>query len=270
MKTQWIVDAFTSEMFKGNSAAIMLVDEFPSDQWMQNVAIENNLSETAYLTPIAANHYYIRWFSPLTEIDFCGHATLASAYILYNHLAMEQGISAADTIRFSTNEVGDLTVRLLKTGRIEMSFPNQNPTPITDIPPALLEGLSHTPTRVLRNEQAYFAVYESEEDVIDIEADSSVLAQLAPYDIVVTAPSAHPQRDFVSRYFWPASGGDEDPVTGSIHAGLIPYWGEQLGKTSMVAFQASQRSGILYAELSGERVLVSGDAVLFSKSELYI
>ncbi|MCL9774902.1 PhzF family phenazine biosynthesis protein [Vibrio methylphosphonaticus] len=270
MKTQWIVDAFTSEAFKGNSAAVMLVEEFPSEQWMQSVATENNLSETAYIKPIAPNHYYIRWFSPITEIDFCGHATLASAYVLYNYLSTEQGISATQTLRFSTNDVGDLTVKQCESGLIEMSFPNQNPKPIKNIPQALLNGLSREPLRILRNDQAYFAVYESEEDVTEIEANSSVLALLKPYDVVVTAPSDDPQRDFVSRYFWPASGGDEDPVTGSIHAGLGPYWGEQLGKTSMVALQASRRSGLLNIEISGERVLVSGNAVLFSKSQLYI
>ncbi|GMQ46590.1 PhzF family phenazine biosynthesis protein [Vibrio sp. 10N] len=264
MIEQWIVDAFTEVPFKGNSAAIIIVDDYQDETWMQNVAIENNLSETAFLKPLNENHYFIRWFSPIMEIDFCGHATLASAFVLFEQLGL------SGTLTFSTEKVGDLLVTKGEQGRIEMTFPNRAPISVSDAPKHLIEGLSIQPVEILRNEQAYFAIYEEASAVRALTTDNDQLKKLAPYDVVATALSDDEQFDFVSRYFWPANGGDEDPVTGSIHAGLMPYWGNRLNKASLTALQASERTGVLYGLLKHDKVLISGDAVLFAKSQLFV
>lgn len=261
---QWIVDAFTDTPFRGNSAAVVIVDNYNDVQWMQNVAIENNLSETAFLNKRADNHYFIRWFSPITEIDFCGHATLAASHVLFEQIGL------SGEIKFSTTSVGDLLVSRQDNGRIEMSFPIRKPRQISRIPSQLLNGLSIPPQQILRSEQAYFAIYDNASDVTELTTNNAELVALAPYDVVATAPSNDGEHDFVSRYFWPANGGDEDPVTGSIHAGLVPYWSERLNKTNLTALQASSRTGVLYGLLKHDKVLISGDAVLFAKSQLFV
>ncbi|WP_448555633.1 PhzF family phenazine biosynthesis protein [Thalassotalea montiporae] len=267
-----IVDAFAEQQFGGNSAAVIITDSWLSDELMQSIAAENNLSETAFLVPDGENsgkhnHYVIRWFSPLMEIDFCGHATLASAWVIFskNPEFTECSISAP--------AVGAMVIRQNTDGYIDMDFPNRIPTPVSEIPDALLNGLSLAPEKVLKNQQAYIAVYKTEAEVKAVSQDSQLIKQLAPYDVVVTAPSANnliddnlADYDFVSRYFWPANGGDEDPVTGSIHTALAPFWAEQLGKTELIAYQASKRGGILKCQLAtnkltGERVIISGKAV---------
>lgn len=257
-----VIDAFTDELFKGNPAAVVITDEWLDDDLMLSIAAENNLSETAFLKPVQNNHFEIRWFSPLTEIDFCGHATMASAFVVF---LKNPSLSE---VKFSPSAVGDLIVSEQADGIINMSFPNRKPEPVGDVPQALLDGLSKEPRQILRNEQAYFAIYDDEESVRLMEYDSEQLKQLAPYDVVVSAPGK--DYDFVSRYFWPANGGDEDPVTGSIHAGLAPYWAEKMGKQELVAFQASQRGGVVHCRLAGDRVHISGKAVLYAKSRLYI
>ncbi|MFO6424093.1 PhzF family phenazine biosynthesis protein [Motilimonas sp. KMU-193] len=259
----FVIDAFADQQFKGNSAAVVPVEQWPSDALMQNIAAENNLSETAYIKRIADNSYEIRWFSPLTEIDFCGHATLASAYVLFHEL----GVS--NEITFSTLKVGSLKVRLNGQNDIEMVFPNQCPEVVADVPALLLDGLSKTPLCVLRNRQAYFAVLSDEQAVREVDYDSDLLKQLAPYDVVVTAAAAD-KYDFVSRYFWPANGGDEDPVTGSIHSGLAPYWASQLGKDNLLAYQASARGGLLNCKVMGDSVVISGKGVLYLKGKISV
>lgn len=270
----FVVDTFTDQQFKGNSAAVVPLDEWIDDDLMQNIAVENNLSETAFIKKIATNRYAIRWFSPLTEIDFCGHATLASSFILFNHFEVK------GDIEFVTLEVGTLSVKQLIGGRIQMSFPNQCPE-VVECPQAIIDGLSIKPLQVLQNRQAYFAVLASEQDVLNIEYNAEQLKKLAPYDLVVTASAGTSgkskvqasnsyQHDFVSRYFWPANGGDEDPVTGSVHAGLAPYWSMQLNKNELVAYQASARGGKLYCEIEGDRVLVSGSAVLYLQGKIFV
>ncbi|REL35829.1 PhzF family phenazine biosynthesis protein [Thalassotalea euphylliae] len=267
-----VVDAFADHQFGGNSAAVIITDSWLSEELMQSIATENNLSETAFLVPEGENsgkqnHYAIRWFSPLMEIDFCGHATLASAWVIFskNPEFTECSISAP--------AVGAMLIRQGADGYIDMDFPNRIPTPVSEVPDALLNGLSLAPEKVLKNQQAYIAVYKTEAEVKAVRQDSQLIKQLAPYDVVVTAPSANnliddnlPDYDFVSRYFWPANGGDEDPVTGSIHTALAPFWAEQLGKTELIAYQASKRGGILKCQLAtnkltGERVIISGKAV---------
>ena len=260
----YIVDAFTKQQFKGNAAAVVPLQQWLAAEVMQSIAAENNLSETAFILALSANQYEIRWFSPLTEIDFCGHATLAASYVIFNHLG------AQGDIEFLTAKVGTLLVKQHSDGRIEMSFPNQCPQVVEQVPAALLAGLSVKPVQVLQNRQAYFAVMALEQDVKSLSYVSEQLKQLAPYDVVVTAKAITNEYDFISRYFWPANGGDEDPVTGSIHAGLTPYWAKQLAKTDLVAYQASPRGGVLYCRLAGERVLVSGFAVLYLKGTAYL
>lgn len=258
----FIIDAFTHERFQGNSAAIVLLESWLDEERMQKIAFENNLSETAFVKNIAPNRYEIRWFSPLCEIDFCGHATLASAFVLFH----ERGITG--NIEFITQKVGSLYVEKTIGGRIQMSFPNQAPQAIAKIPQALLEGLSIAPVEVLCNRQAYFAVYTSEDEVKALHYDSAKLKTLAPLDVVVTAKGK--VFDFVSRYFWPANGGDEDPVTGSIHSGLAPLWASKLGKERLKAYQASKRGGVLYCDIQNDRVLISGDAIKYLEGSIHL
>ncbi len=258
----FVVDAFTDQQFKGNSAAVVPIEDWLTDELMQNIAAENNLSETAYIKNVGANQYEIRWFSPLTEIDFCGHATLASAHVLFNEFGVE------NQIEFITKEVGNLNVILNAQNEIEMTFPNQKPEVISTIPTQLLNGLSNKPTEVLKNRQAYFAVFASEQEVLDVTYVSEQLKQLAPLDVVVTAKSN--KCDFVSRYFWPANGGNEDPVTGSIHSGLAPYWANKLNKTDLVAYQASKRGGVLKCRVLDGTVVLSGKGVLYLKGRINV
>ena len=250
-----VIDAFTDSCFKGNPAAVIITENWLSAELMQAIAIENNLSETAFVKQIDKQNYEIRWFSPITEIDFCGHATLAAAFVIF---AKDQGLKA---INFFAKAVGNLAVTETNTGYIQMSFPNKQPQAVEDIPSALLNGLSIKPVDVLLNDQAYFVVYEQESDVLTVEQNTELLKQLAPYDVVVTAKSG--EYDFISRYFWPANGGDEDPVTGSIHAGLAPYWADKLNKTELVAYQASHRGGKIICRIEGDKVYISGKAVQY-------
>ena len=256
------VDAFTQQLFKGNSAAVVPLEHWLSDAQMQAIAVENNLSETAFLVRAPDGAFLIRWFSPLTEIDFCGHATLASAFVLVG-----QNLAMAP-LTFRAAAVGDISVAELDDGLLEMSFPNRAPEPVENPPVELFNGLRTLPRAVLRNRQAWFAVYDDEDQVRQLAPDLSLLKTLAPLDVVATAPGR--QQDFVSRYFWPANGGDEDPVTGSIHAGLAPYWSERLGKTQLLALQASRRSGLLHCRVEGERVFVAGHAVLYLQGTIEV
>ena len=264
------VDAFTERLFAGNAAAVVPLPAemvgWPADQLMLNIAAENNLSETAFLQKLAAGHYHIRWFSPLCEIDFCGHATLAAAFVLF----AREGLQA---IKFSTSKVGDLTVRQGQHGWLEMNFPQRPATRQPEVPQALLQALNHQPAEVLRSEQAWFLIYDDASKVQQLAPDMAMLKTLWPYDVVATAPGAgvlDNQYDFVSRYFWPANGGDEDPVTGSIHAGLTPYWAQQLNKTELLAYQASSRGGVLRCALQGDRVQVSGQARLYLQGQISV
>jgi len=249
------IDAFTDTAFKGNPAAVIIIEQWLSDELMQSIATENNLSETAFAVQYADASYDIRWFSPLTEIDFCGHATLATAFVLFN-----QDCNITQ-LTFRADAVGELIVTTSSDANIEMSFPNRKPEKVDQIPSDLISGLSIAPQEVYVSQQAYFVVYDNEQDVIEVTQDKSYLVKLAPLDVVVTSKSA--KYDFISRYFWPANGGDEDPVTGSIHAGLAPLWSEKLGKTKLIAYQASQRGGYLTCQVTGDRVFISGRAVQY-------
>ena len=257
-----VVDAFTDTTFKGNSAAVIITDNWLKDELMQSIAVENNLSETAFVKNIDNQHYEIRWFSPITEIDFCGHATLASSFVIFSKN------DQLKTIDFFAKAVGNIVVTQTDNGYIEMSFPNKQPQVIKDVPLALIDGLSIKPVEVLLNDQAYFVVYDKEEDVLNVVQNTELVKELAPFDVVVTAKSS--EYDFVSRYFWPANGGDEDPVTGSIHSGLAPYWASKLNKKELIAYQSSKRAGKLMCRIEGDKVYVAGKAVQYLEGKITV
>lgn len=250
-----IVDAFTKVQFAGNQAAVVLLEDWLATDTMQKIASENNLSETAFVVCNSSGVFEIRWFSPIKEVDFCGHATLASAHVIFSE---RNDISE---IKFWAKAVGNVIVKNTDGNLIEMAFPNREPIDITEVPEALRDGLSITPIAYLKNNQAYFAVMSNEEQVRSIVPDLEKLKTLGPLDVVVTAASK--DFDFVSRYFWPANGGAEDPVTGSIHAGLAPYWAKKLNKSNLVALQASKRTGTLYCRVEASTVFVSGYCVSY-------
>jgi len=256
------IDAFTSDIFKGNYAAVVPLEYWLPDALMQSIATENNLSETAFFVRNPAGVFDIRWFSPLKEIDFCGHATLASAYVIFQEIANQ------DVIEFNAQAVGQFAVRRNPDGWIEMSFPQRQAERL-DVPPdALIQGLSIQPQEVLISQQAYVVVYASEHEVRSVAPDLNQLASLGPRDVVVTARGD--QHDFVSRYFWPANGGAEDPVTGSIHATLAPLWAERLQKPELVAMQVSNRGGLLHCRVQSGRVHVAGQAIQYLEGTIQV
>lgn len=253
-------DAFTNKLFGGNPAAICPLKKWLPDETMQKIATENNLAETAFFVAQDSG-FKLRWFTPEFEIDLCGHATLASAHIIFTELGYQQ-----DTIHFETVKAGVLTVK--KDGdKYTMDFPSRPPIGI-EIPNGLVEAFGgKEPVAVLRSRD-YFLVYQTEEDIMDITPDFAALSKFDTVGFIVTARGK--SSDFVSRFFAPGAGIPEDPVTGSAHCNLIPYWAEKLGKTKLHAYQLSARKGELWCELKGERVLMSGNAVTYLKGEIFV
>lgn len=253
---QFVVDAFTKELFKGNPAAVCPLTHWLDDSVMQAIAAENNLSETAFFVPHANGQesgFDLRWFTPVAEIDLCGHATLASAHVLFQHLQYP-----ASAIHFHTRS-GELTVTQHQN-RLEMNFP-AIATEDCEAPPALLEGLGQPPLACLRADD-YLVVYSDEATVRNLAPDFHRLSHLDLRGVMVTAPGDH--CDFVSRFFAPKLGINEDPVTGSAHCKLAPYWANRLNRTTLEARQISPRGGELTCTLVEDRVLLSGQAVTFS------
>ena len=253
-------DAFTSHLFGGNPAAICPLTEWLPDEVMQKIAVENNLAETAFFIK-TGDSFTLRWFTPEYEIDLCGHATLATAHILFTELGYQ-----GDAIHFETVKAGILTVK--RNGdKYNMDFPSRPPIPI-ETPNGLVEALGgQEPLAVLRSRD-FFLEYESEEMIRDIAPDFYALSKMDTVGVIVTAPGK--DVDFVSRFFAPGAGVPEDPVTGSAHCNLIPYWAKKLGKNKLHAYQISQRKGELWCELRGDRVLMSGNAVTYLKGEIYV
>jgi PhzF family phenazine biosynthesis protein len=255
------VDAFTASPFAGNPAAVCPLVEWLDDKLLLRVAAENNLSETAYFVP-QGEHYQLRWFTPLCEVRLCGHATLATAFVLMQVLACGR-----NSVSFETRFSGTLTVS--RDGDLfAMDFPALAPWPCAKMPAALIEGLEKTPAEVMQIEDNYFAVYEHEDDVKNIRPNFKLLEKLHPAGVAITAPGR--DADFVSRYFAPSYGIPEDPVTGSTHCSLAPYWARRLGKATLHARQVSQRGGELWCEVKGERVILKGQAVLTLRGEFLI
>lgn len=254
------VDAFADAVFKGNPAAVMPLESWLPDDVMQKIAGENNLSETAFFVAqkggLNEDGFALRWFTPANEVKLCGHATLASAWVIFNRLE-----PARRRIDFFTKS-GTLTVRQDgETGRLSMDFPAQ---PASDCMPCagLIEALGATPAKVMGSTK-YMLVYETAEQVRKMKPDMGGLMNLDRDGVIVTAPSDLPGVDCVSRYFVPAAGIPEDPVTGSAHCIIVPYWAKRLGKQDIVAYQASARGGRLYCRDEGERVRMAGMAVPF-------
>jgi PhzF family phenazine biosynthesis protein len=254
------VDAFTDKPFSGNPAAVCILQEEREESWMQNVAKEMNLSETAFLYK-QKDGFHLRWFTPVVEVELCGHATLASAHVLW-----ETGIiSPKEEAKFYT--LSGLLKANRKEGKIEMDFP-ANPEKTAYNPPELEKSLGVTPKYIGKNKYDYLVEVQSENEVKNAKPDFLKLKELGVRGIMITSISSSPEYDFVSRFFAPGAGVDEDPVTGSAHCCLGPYWSRKLGKKEFVAYQASDRGGILYINLEGDRVLISGQAVTIMKGEL--
>jgi PhzF family phenazine biosynthesis protein len=254
------VDAFTDKPFAGNPAAVCLLKEAAADDWMRIVAQEMNLSETAFLVP-QADGYGLRWFTPAVEVDLCGHATLASAHVLW-----EAGYLAADEeARFYTRS--GLLTAVLSQNWITLNFPAKPETP-AETPPGLAEALGVEPVYVGRNAFDYIVELESETAVRQLTPDFAALRTLGVRGVMVTARAETEGLDFVSRFFAPGSGIDEDPVTGSAHCCLGPYWAGKMGKSSFTAYQASPRGGLIRVSLQGDRVLLQGQAVTILRGQL--
>lgn len=254
------IDAFASEPFTGNPAGVCLLDAPHSERWMQQVAAEMNLSETAFLIA-NGDGYNLRWFTPEIEVDLCGHATLASAHALWElgHLA------PSEEARFHTRS--GLLTALRRDGWIELDFPAL-PAEATAPPPGLAQALGATPTYVGKSTFDFLVEVENEEILRGLRPDFARLATLPARGCIVTSRSASPPSDFVSRFFAPATGVNEDPVTGSAHCSLAPHWEKRLGKTAFLAYQASPRGGTVRVRREGERVILGGQAVTVLRAEL--
>lgn len=254
------VDAFADQPFKGNSAAVCLLKEMLSDVELQQIAMEMNLSETAFVLP-ENDGFRLRWCTPKAEVDLCGHATLAASHVLWNSGLVEQDKS----ISFQTRS-GQLVAALSK-GRIELNFPSQPPTPC-EPPEGLLEALGVEPVSVGRNVADFLVEVASHEAVLALDPNFQKLRSVECRGAIVTSKSNAAEFDFVSRFFAPAVGIDEDPVTGSAHCCLTPFWSEKLGKTDMSAYQASDRGGQVDVRLEKDRVVLSGNAVTVLEGQL--
>ncbi|OIN59667.1 PhzF family phenazine biosynthesis protein [Arsenicibacter rosenii] len=256
------LDAFTDRLFAGNPAAVIPLTEWLPDEQMQRIAAENNLAETAfYVATGEPGHYHIRWFTPTVEVDLCGHATLATAYVVFY---LEQKPDA-DRITFDSRS-GPLNVCREEEGWLVLDFPVDTVQKATLLPPALLTAFDEKPVAILKGKTDYMLVYETQEQIEQLTPDFRELVTVPARGVIVTAPGK--DVDFVSRFFGPQSGIDEDPVTGSAHTTLIPYWAEKLGKTSLKAQQLSARGGSLMCKLSGERVEIAGQVQLYLKGEI--
>ena len=254
------VDAFTDEVFKGNPAAVCPLESWLDDEILLNIARENNLAETAFFVR-DGQEFHLRWFTPEIEMDLCGHATLASAHVIFNHMDY-----ANDIITFNSAS-GKLVVSR-NAALLTLNFPSRPPQPI-DLPKIVEDGIGRKPVETLKARD-YVLVYESERHVLEIAPDQSLLntINLDPGGIIVTAQGE--EVDFVSRFFTPGASVFEDPVTGSAHCSLIPFWSARLGKTKLKARQVSDRVGELDCQHLGERVLISGKAVTFLEGKIRV
>lgn len=253
---QYQVDAFAHRAFEGNPAAVCPLNSWLKDELLQAIAEENNLSETAFFVP-TENGFHLRWFTPVSEVDLCGHATLASAHVIFQILGYPKQIVAFET------RSGTLTVER-KGERLAMNFPARSPKPCSP-PSALIEGLGRCPIEVLAADD-YIAVFDSEATIRAISPDFTKLCELNLRGVCVTARGE--SVDFVSRFFAPKVGIPEDPVTGSAHCALGPYWSSKLGKSCLNARQISKRGGDVLCQIDGDQVILSGHAVTFMEAEI--
>ncbi len=255
----WI-DAFTDHPFGGNPAAVIPLDAWPDDALLQRIANQNGLSETAYFVRTGAARADLRWFTPTVEVDLCGHATLAAAHVLFSELGQAESPIFFDTKSgpLSVNRIGD---------KLELDFPSR-PASHAAAPKALLAGLGRAPSEVLRSERMWLCAYGTADEVTGAAPDGAVLGTLEPGRIIITAPGR--DCDFVSRFFAPDAGIAEDPVTGSAHCTLVPYWAARLGKREFHARQVSARGGELWCTLDGDRVRIAGRAALYLRGRITV
>lgn len=260
----FLVDAFTSKPFAGNPAGVCLLLSEPKDEkWMQRVAAEVNAAETAYVSVRDNSSFNLRWFTPTDEVELCGHATLAAAHILWQEGILDTGEHA----EFHT-ESGMLTAK--RTGeKIELNFPALDNKPAEPLK-LILDAIGIEPVNFVETSFNYLAELQNADAVRSLQPDLSLLAQLKNYGLIITARSDKPEYDFISRYFVPSLGINEDPVTGSAHCSLAVYWHQKLGKNNFTAYQASKRGGVLELVLDGDRVRITGSAVTVIISELLV
>jgi PhzF family phenazine biosynthesis protein len=256
------VDAFTQEPFKGNPAAVCLLEGPQSEDWMQALAAEMNLSETAFLLP-EGQKWRLRWFTPTTEVDLCGHATLASAFVLFEtHPALRDS-----PLTFLTRS-GPLGAEWAD-GRIRLDFPRMSPEPIP-VEPVVVSALGFSPVQAVRSGEYYLFEARDAEAVLGAEPDFDLLETLPMPEVIITAQSPEPPYDFISRFFAPRLGVDEDPVTGSAHCLLAPFWAKRLQKDTFQAYQASSRGGELALALMENRVQITGAAHIVFKATVWV
>ncbi len=256
--TIYQVDAFTNTLFGGNPAAVIPLQQWLADEVMQQIAAENNLAETVFFVP-KGEGYHIRWFTPELEIDLCGHATLGSAFVLYEYLGYQQ----KEIIFYSKS--GELVVNRV-ADKFELNFPSRMPVKVSDYPAQLMDGLGLEKALGVYKSRDYVVELATEQEVLDLVIDIPLLNQVDVIGIIVTAPGT--DCDFVSRFFAPNCGIPEDPVTGSAHSTLIPFWAQKLGKDQLHAKQVSKRGGELWCRNLGERVAMSGNCVFYMKGEI--
>lgn len=255
------IDTFTDKLFSGNPAAVCIMEQWLPDDLMQSIAHENNLAETAFIVPIGKD-FEIRWFTPTTEVDLCGHATLASAFVLFNLLGYSES-----TIRFYAPRSGWLSVTKMED-MLYLDFPTDELE--------LIQGMQHTiefcigikPAEVYKGKTDYIAIIDNENVLKNIQPNLTEISKLNARGLIVT--SEGDQVDFVSRFFAPQSGINEDPVTGSAHTSLLPIWAKKLGKTKFIALQLSERGGQLNCEFNNDRCLIGGKAKLYLTGEIYL
>lgn len=254
------VDAFTGKVFTGNPAAVCPLENWISDELMQNIAMENNLSETAFLVK-RGGEYHIRWFTPAVEVDLCGHATLASGFVIFNELKYDGSV-----INFYSHRSGNLRVKK-DNDLLILDFPVDELTKINSLLD-FKKCFNVLPDEIYKGKTDYMLVYENEDRIKNLIPEFREILTINARGLIVTAKGDN--ADFVSRFFGPRSGVDEDPVTGSAHTTLTPYWAGKLGKNELTAVQLSGRKGFLKCRLMGDRVEISGQAVLYMKGEIII
>lgn len=257
--TLYQIDAFADAVFKGNPAAVCPLTTWLPDEIMQKIAMENNLAETVYFVK-EGSHYHIRWFTPTTEINLCGHATVAAAHVMHSYLGI------TDTHLSFTSKSGSLSVRK-QNDLYVLNFPIDTILPV-DVPAMAIEALGVAPKEAYKGISDYLLVYENETQLLDLVPNWNKLALVDTRGICVTAPGT--TFDFVSRFFAPRFGINEDPVTGSAHTTLIPYWSKRLGKTKLLAKQVSSRGGVLYCTDLGNRTEIGGQAITYLKGTIFI
>jgi PhzF family phenazine biosynthesis protein len=254
------IDAFSGAVFGGNPAAVCVLEAWLSDELMQNIAAENNLAETAFVTKKDVG-YEIRWFTPTTEEALCGHATLATAHVLFTYFE-----HPTDTISFYSRYSGNLSVTKNKDF-LTLDFPQDIITEV-EPPMEIVDAFEEAPIQIYKGRMDYLLLYNTQDDIEQSKPNLHVLKELKARGVIITAPGK--EVDFVSRFFAPGSGVEEDPVTGSAHTTLTPFWSKKLGKTRLSAQQLSQRKGELTCEIIGERVKITGKAVTYLIGDIYI